>query len=214
MWLTPSRDVTVPPPIHNRRPRHSDPEEPQGAGDPARHHVHEENEGDAEDGPGGRLGDVQGPVWHELDEELRLHDPEWTARLAEGPAAIQALVRRFKPFSAHRILLPFLEAYRVVGDQLECEEVTVALESDAFLGRCLALAKQYVRQRRIRSAESVSQVLFATTLKLAANRGLLDPATPDLLTRRRAFADELRQAVRRAEAIAALAASRRAGLID
>jgi glycerol-3-phosphate O-acyltransferase len=150
----------------------------------------------------------------ELDEEIRLHDAEWTTRPPAGAAALQALVRRFKPFSAHRILLPYLDAYRVVGDQLEREDVAVPVEAAPFLARCLALAQQYVRQRRIRTAESVSQVLFATALKLAANRGLLDPADPTLATRRRAFADELRQATRRAEAIDALAASRRAGVID
>src|SRR5215470_15966106 len=68
IWPAPSRDVPLNLLIHNRRPRPSDPEEPQGAGDPARHHVHEHDEEDPEDGPGGRLGDVQGPVWHEENE--------------------------------------------------------------------------------------------------------------------------------------------------
>ncbi len=31
---------------------------------------------------------------------------------------IQALLRRIRPFSAHRVLRPFLEAYAVVGDAL------------------------------------------------------------------------------------------------
>lgn len=150
----------------------------------------------------------------ELTDEIALHDADWVTEVAKGPAAIQALVRRFKPLSAHRVLLPFLEAYRVVGDQLQRENVAAPIDQPAFLARCLALAKQYVLQRRIRSAESVSQVLFATVVKLAANRGLLDPATPDLAARRQAFAEELRRAVRRTEAIDALAASRRAGLID
>ena len=81
------------------------------------------------------------------------------------------------------------------------------------LGRCLALGKQYQLQRRIRSAESVSRVLFETALRLARNRGLLEPGTADLEARRRAFAEEIQRAVRRAEAIDVLAASRRAGLI-
>src|SRR6266851_3435183 len=68
MWRAPWRDVRLRLPIHNRRPGHPDPEEPQGAGYPTRHHVHEDDQEDAEDGPRGRLGDVQGPVWHELDE--------------------------------------------------------------------------------------------------------------------------------------------------
>src|SRR5262249_12823760 len=74
---------------------------------------------------------------HEREGEIALHDPRWPARVAEGPAAIQALVRRFKPFSAHRTLLPFLEAYRVVGDQLEQEPAEATLEQGPFLARCL-----------------------------------------------------------------------------
>jgi glycerol-3-phosphate O-acyltransferase len=78
----------------------------------------------------------------------------------------------------------------------------------------LKLAEQYRLQQRIRSAESVSRVLFETALKLAKNRGLLDPGTPNLTARRAAFADEIHAAIRRAEAIDVLAASRRAGLIE
>src|SRR4029077_3340532 len=39
----------------------------------------------------------------ELHAEVRLHDPDWERQLAEGPEAIQALLRRFRPFSAHRV---------------------------------------------------------------------------------------------------------------
>src|SRR5439155_1417128 len=62
--------------------------------------------------------------------------------------------------------------------------------------------------------ESVSQVLFATALSLARNRGLVDPGAPDLVERRRAFAEELREVTRRVDAIDALVAARHAGLID
>ncbi len=149
----------------------------------------------------------------ELRREMALHDPDWEARLAEGPEAIQALLRRIKPFNAHRVLRPFLEAYRVVGDALAREEATTPFEQGPFLTRCLALGKQYLLQRRIRRGESVSKVLFETALRLAANRELLAPDAPDVAERRRAFADEIRQAIRRVDAIDLLAASRRAGLI-
>ena len=77
----------------------------------------------------------------------------------------------------------------------------------------MGLGRQYHLQRRIHSAASVSQVLFRNALQLAENRGLLDASAPDLVERRRAFAAELRGVVRRVEAIDALVASRRAGLI-
>jgi glycerol-3-phosphate O-acyltransferase len=60
----------------------------------------------------------------------------------------------------------------------------------------------------------VSQVLIRTALKIADNRGLLDPEKTDLEGRRGEFAEEIRTAIRRIDAIETLAASRRVGLID
>src|SRR5262249_46705589 len=148
----------------------------------------------------------------ELGEEIALHDDKWESALARGPAAIQSMVRSFRPFTAHRVLRPFLHAYLVVADALVLEKPDATFEQNAFLERCLALGKQYLLQRRIQSAESVSKVLFETALKLARNRELLDPG-PDVVERRRAFADEIRAAIRRADAIEVLAQSRVAGLI-
>jgi glycerol-3-phosphate O-acyltransferase len=77
----------------------------------------------------------------------------------------------------------------------------------------MARAQQYVLQRRIRRRESVSSVLFQTVLKLAANRRLLE-AGPEVAARRQVFAEEIREAIRGIDAIDALAASRRTGLLD
>jgi glycerol-3-phosphate O-acyltransferase len=150
----------------------------------------------------------------ELLLEVALHDPQWEMQVAGGPAQIQALLRRFKPFSAHRVLRPFLEAYRVVADALTLLPADAPFDQSAFLSRCLALGKQYRLQRRIRSSESVSKVLFETALRLARNRGLVDGQAPDLAEKRRAFAEEIRDAIRRVDAIGALAASRMAGMIE
>ncbi|NNL67115.1 MAG: glycerol-3-phosphate acyltransferase, partial [Myxococcales bacterium] len=146
----------------------------------------------------------------ELLHELRFRDPEWERNLAEGPEAILAMLRSFRPFSSHRVLRPFVEAYQIVGDMLERESAET-FRPDDFVARCLRLGRQYHMQRRIHSAQSVSKVLFQTALRLAENRGVLDDA-PDLPERRRAFAEEIRSVVRRVEAVDALAASRRAGV--
>jgi len=150
----------------------------------------------------------------ELREEIGLHDPAWEDRLAAGAAEIQGLVRCFRPFSAHRVLRPFLEAYRVVADALERRDPCSPVEEGEFLSACLARGTQYELQRRILSPESVSQVLFANALGLARNRDLVEPRAPDLAARRRAFAEEIRHAIRRVDVIEALVASRHAGLID
>ncbi len=150
----------------------------------------------------------------ELAEELALHDGGWESVLGAEPAEIAKFVRRVRPLRAHRVLRPFLEAYRVVGDLFERRDPAAPYEEEAVLAQCLALGKQYLLQRRIQSAESVSKVLFGTALKLARNRDLLGPGATELAERRAAFAHEIREAIRRVDAITAVAASRRAGLID
>jgi glycerol-3-phosphate O-acyltransferase len=148
----------------------------------------------------------------QLTDELQFHAPGWEETIERGPAAIQSVLRRIRPFTAQRVLLPFFEAYRVVADGL-ARETAAAIDERAFLTRCMSLAEQYRLQRRIRSGESVSGVLFEAALRLAKNRGLLTDS-PDLAARRTALAAEIRAVLRRIEAIDALAASRRAGLID
>jgi glycerol-3-phosphate O-acyltransferase len=150
----------------------------------------------------------------EVQRELAMMDGDWERKLGAGGEAILQLVRRFRPFSAHRVLRPFVEAYQIVGDHLEQRAPAQPFDEPGFVSECLGLGRQYHLQRRVHSAASVSQVLIQTAIRLARNRGLLDPGPPDLAQRRRAFAEEIRSAVRRIGAIDALAASRRAGLID
>ena len=150
----------------------------------------------------------------EVVQELRRNDADWEARVRGGPEAILALVRSVRPFHAHRVLRPFLEAYEIAGDLLEQEGAEPVVEEARFLDRCMKLGRQYHLQRRVHSAASISQLLFRNALRLAENRGALDPNAPDLAERRAAFAQEIRDAARRVEAIDALAASRRAGLIQ
>ena len=57
-------------------------------------------------------------------------------------------------------------------------------------------------------------MLFTAALKLADNRGLVHSTDPEVAQWRRVFADQIRATLRRIDAIEALAASRRAGLID
>jgi glycerol-3-phosphate O-acyltransferase len=150
----------------------------------------------------------------EIRAEVALHDPDWETHVTQGPDEIQAVLRRFKPFSAHRVLRPFLEAYRVIADALARREAKTPVEDDEVLSYGLRLGKQYELQRRILSPESVSKALFSNALALARNRGLLRPDTPGLDERRRAFAAEVEDAIRHVDAVAALVAARNAGLIE
>jgi glycerol-3-phosphate O-acyltransferase len=148
----------------------------------------------------------------ELAAEVAFHDAHWEKAFEEGPEALAELVTRVKPLSAHRVLRPFLEAYRVVADVLLRRAPEAPVEEEPCLRECLALGRQYALQRRIEKQESVSKTIFASALKLARNRGLCDPATPDLAARRRAFAHELREVIRRVEGVQALVRARQAGV--
>ena len=123
------------------------------------------------------------------------------------------MLHSFRPFSSHRVLRPFVEAYQLVANLLELLDASEPFDESGFINRCMGLGRQYHLQRRIHSAASVTPVLFRNALRLAENRGLLDADAPDRVEQRRDFAIELRGVVRRVEAIDALAASRRAGLI-
>jgi glycerol-3-phosphate O-acyltransferase len=149
----------------------------------------------------------------EIRRELSTHDAAWEHALASGADAARSLVERFKPYTAHLVIRPFLEAYRVVGDAIEALGAGDAGSEGEFLKRCLGMGKQYVLQKRIRNAESVSKVLFQSALKLARNRGLLETGSVDLASKRLAFARQIRRTIRRIDAIDALAAGRRAGLL-
>lgn len=73
---------------------------------------------------------------------------------------------------AHLVLRPFIDAYRVVAEELS--DLGVGnVDEQAVLQRCLRLGRQWSLQRRI-TEESVSGDMYATALKLARHRGLLD----------------------------------------
>jgi len=153
----------------------------------------------------------------EVAEELAGQEPAWEGRLAKGGPAVVALLQGIRPYSAHRVLRPFLDAYFVVADALARRPPDPPVEKAPFLEECLHLGRQYLLQGRVRSPESVSKTLFETGLRLADNRGLVEPEAGDadpepLAARRRGFALEVADAARRVDAIDALAAARRAGL--
>ncbi len=147
----------------------------------------------------------------ELRQDLATHDAAWETCFEEGPDGIAGLLRKMRPLNSHRVLRPFLEAYRVFADALQNRDPTSAVDEAALLDQCLALGKQYALQRRVKRQESVSKVLFGTALKLAKNRGLLEPG-PEQAAHRAAFAEEIRESIRRVDAVEGLLRARQAGL--
>src|SRR5262249_50521567 len=94
------------------------------------------------------------------------------------------------------VLRPFLESYLVVADCLSALPPGARLDEKAFLRKCLGVGHQWLLQRRLHSAESVSLAIFRNGLEVARHRGLIGPGDSGLTARRGVFADEIRQTLR------------------
>jgi glycerol-3-phosphate O-acyltransferase len=109
----------------------------------------------------------------EVRAEAELMAPDWERR-AIPTDDVEAVLEAQPMLLAPRVLRPFVEAYRVVAEQLaECDP-SEPIDQDALVKRCVAVGLQQHARRRIVAAESISAELFGGALRLASNRGLLD----------------------------------------
>jgi glycerol-3-phosphate O-acyltransferase len=124
-----------------------------------------------------------------VEADIAVDVPGWDRVLANvGAEEVRA---KLGDPVAHWALLPFLDAYQVVGDELEA--MKGRYDEKTFLKACLARSRMYRIEQRLVSGESASQVLFKAALALAANRGLIEDAA-GVVARRSAFAEEVRTA--------------------
>lgn len=139
----------------------------------------------------------------ELVAEMELLDPDWiehaTTESAAGDllAATQMLV-------AHRALRSFFDAQLVVSEALSGKDPAEPLDERLFLDRCLGLGEQLLLRGRLHRADSVSRELYATALRLARHRGLVEGEQADVAKARVEFADEVRNVLARLSRIADL----------
>jgi glycerol-3-phosphate O-acyltransferase len=112
----------------------------------------------------------------------RRHDPS-------APLDIDEVARSLNESDllvAHLVLRPFIDAYRVVAEELVNLGPGRGVDEQELLKRCLRLGRQWSLQHRI-TEESVSGEMFSTALKMARHRGLLDTEGPsDEIAQRRA----------------------------
>lgn len=135
----------------------------------------------------------------ELRDEVALLDPRWADRESRSDlvAEIGGELRRSGALMAHRVLRSFVEAYAIVADHLAASGGKT-VEVDDTVERCLLLGRQYRLQRYVTSEEALSSHLFRSAMKLAANRDLVDAEDrADLAARRREFARQLADVLRR-----------------
>ena len=134
----------------------------------------------------------------EVRAESELMSPGWEQHLMPADE-LEALLAAQPMLLAPRVLRPFVEAYRVVAEELAAADPAEPLDQDVFVARCVEVGLQEHARGRILAAESVSAELFGGALRLAANRGLTDPES------RKAFASEVSDVDRRIGVLAALA---------
>jgi glycerol-3-phosphate O-acyltransferase len=117
-----------------------------------------------------------------LVDELDAEVPDWRERIGTGrPVQLSPSVVDFA-------LLPFLEAYQVVADQLVATEGTP--EEKPFLSACLDRGTLYRLEQRIFCDEGVSQALYEGAVLLVRNRDLWDDSE-GVAERRQEFAREV-----------------------
>ncbi|MCZ6456594.1 MAG: 1-acyl-sn-glycerol-3-phosphate acyltransferase [Actinobacteria bacterium] len=127
------------------------------------------------------LGDVSNDIAYDV--------PNW-ATILPATGALGVIAKMGDPV-AYWAVLPFLDAYQIVGDELEA--LAGSFDEKEFLKACLARARMYRIEERLFSGESASQVLFKSALELARNRDLIED-DPEVGERRSRFAAEVREA--------------------
>jgi len=125
----------------------------------------------------------------EIDRDITIDVPGWEGVLTTTGA--EEVLVKLGPPVAYWSVLPFLDAYQIVGDELEA--MKGRFDEKSFLKACLDRARMYRIEERLISGESASQVLFKAALALARNRDLID-TSDDVRSRRAAFAAEVRKA--------------------
>ena len=126
------------------------------------------------------------------ESDISLDVPDWESVLMTSGAL--GVLAKMGSAVAYWAILPILDGYQIVGDELEA--TTGTFDEKKFLKACLARARMYRIEDRLISGESANQVLFQSALKLASNRGLLDNGDDTVPAGRSAFANEMRQARR------------------
>ncbi|MGK2865066.1 MAG: glycerol-3-phosphate 1-O-acyltransferase [Mycobacterium sp.] len=114
---------------------------------------------------------------------------DWEQKIDSGPEGINAILLAKKPLLGAAMLRPFFEAYEIVADVLR--DAAAEIPEAELTKLALGVGRQHVAQAKVRSAESVSALLFASARQVVADQDLLRRAD-DLSERRTAFLTEMR----------------------
>ena len=128
-----------------------------------------------------------------LDAAVRYLDeryPGWKDGGANFPAGAA-------PLFGQSILRSFVEAYSVLAGMLVKRgwRPIAGDEEAPLIDGALALGREMLLRREISTEAALSRPLFASALRLARHRRLLDAADPGVVQRREAFAADVQQAL-------------------
>jgi len=138
------------------------------------------------------------------DEVELLAGARHDAAVDVDPATAAQWLAQSPLLVAHLVLRPFIDAYRVVAEELAGTDPGSEIDEKLFFGRCLRLAKQWALQHRIASEESISVEMFSTALKMARHRGLLDGDPSNAGEKRKQLVRELTELQCAIESLAAM----------
>lgn len=145
--------------------------------------------------------DFADELWDEVAIMTTEKDRPTTVTATEATAWLDSSA----PLVAHLILRPFIDAYRVVAEELLGLDADDEFDEARFLDGCLRLARQWSLQRRIASEESVSGEMFATALKMARHRGLVvGDSAGEIASRRKDLVAQLDRLQESVETLAAM----------
>jgi glycerol-3-phosphate O-acyltransferase len=138
----------------------------------------------------------------ELTGELDRAVPGWRDEIGAGGA--RQVLERLVPLRAHWAVLPFLESYRVVAEEMAATDGPIE-DQKAFISAAMERGTRDRLTGRVEADESVSKALMQSALALATNRGL----TAATAAERQQFLDELAVVCERAAEIGHMADARR-----
>lgn len=132
--------------------------------------------------------------------ERETHRAQLTAELARMGAAWDTadgedVLCRADFLIAHRVLRSFVDAQLVVALRLAARNPRTPVVEKEFLDECAAVGQQMLLQGRLHGPESLSRELFASALRLAANRDLVDAGREELGKRREELVTQLERVV-------------------
>ena len=108
----------------------------------------------------------------EIEEELKLFDPNWRTIIADPEGDICGLLKRQELYVSKAILLIYLEANKVICHTLNSWDLDDEFIDGEFIDLCLFKGKELHWQSRITRLDSVSKPFLISALRLAKNTKL------------------------------------------